>query len=90
MKKFILIIIFLFFSFNLFSLPSVTNIFSKTAGSGQSTNIFGSVCIDGYRFAFMNSYGNNGVALVQIFRKSKAGSLAAGSEDSKPQPMRCK
>ncbi len=40
----------------------------------------GTVCIEGYKFAFLQANGNNGVALVQIMRKGNIRSI----------PMRCK
>lgn len=69
MKKLIMFLCFiLFYSLCFAKEHSVTNYYHNDTGTaGPGRVIFGTVCIDGYKFAFMRSLGHNGVSMVQIF-----------------------
>ena len=84
MKRLLFIFIFIAFPLILFSFPFVdTNTNKKLKLSESDISISrGSVCIEGYKFAWIKTGGRNGVALVQIFKQSKY--------TNAPQPIKCK
>jgi hypothetical protein len=81
MKRLILILGFVLFSTLVFANDGVKKTFKENTG-GTDFASFGVVCIDGYKFAFMKTTGNNGVALVQIFGDAWGGTNQA--------PVECK
>jgi len=85
MKTFILCLIFILFSLFAFSDEGEVNYFEKRIMGIRSDNTvaFGTVCIDGFKFAFMKAQGNNGVALAQIFQTDYPLSHP-------PKPVECK
>ena len=72
MKRLFLILIFCLFAFSISAKEPTLN------ESG-----YGSICIEGYKFAWFKSGGQNGVSLVQIY-------VQGGNLRLPPQPMRCK
>jgi hypothetical protein len=81
MKRLILGLAFVLFSTLVFANDGVEKSFRESTDRINST-VFGTVCIDGYKFAFMRAAGNNGVALVQIFQES--------TSFSPMEPIKCK
>lgn len=83
MKRLILTLAFVLFASLAWADDGVIKHFSVDVPANGTSTIFGTVCIDGFKFAFMKAFGANGVSLVQIFREFNPFA-------NPPVPVKCK